>query len=209
MNTSRRHAAALPAGLQVTQDGYRLLPLSPRLSTGAAEPFRFRILGPDDAPVTACTTSHDKDLHLIVVRRDPAWQFTYWQWLSLTLAAPVVVWGGPPFHRAAWTNLRHGAATMDTLISLGTLAAFGWSLWALFLGTAGTPGMTHPFSLAIIKGNLFWAFACNVAALPLAAVGLLNPMIAGAATAFSSVFVVGNSLRLRRFRAPTSAVSAG
>ncbi|GIE36259.1 carbonate dehydratase [Actinoplanes italicus] len=79
----------------------------------------------------------------------PAWQFTYWQWLSLTLAAPVVVWGGWPFHRAAWTNLRHGAATMDTLISMGTIAAFGWSLWALFFGTAGVPGMTHPFSLDI------------------------------------------------------------
>ena len=58
----------------------------------------------------------------------PALQFDYWQWLSLTLAAPVVVWGGAPFHRAAWTNARHGAATMDTLVSLGTLAAFGWSL---------------------------------------------------------------------------------
>ncbi|MEV4705429.1 heavy metal translocating P-type ATPase [Actinoplanes sp. NPDC049316] len=79
----------------------------------------------------------------------PAWQFTSWQWLSLTLAAPVVVYGGLPFHKAAWTNLRHGAATMDTLISMGTLAAFGWSLWALFFGTAGTPGMTHPFELAI------------------------------------------------------------
>src|SRR3712207_941322 len=54
----------------------------------------------------------------------PALQFEYWQWLSLTLAAPVVVWGGAPFHRAAWTNLRHGAATMDSLVSLGTLAAF-------------------------------------------------------------------------------------
>ena len=62
---------------------------------------------------------------------------TYWQWLSLTLAAPVVVWGALPFHRAAWVNLRHGATTMDTLVSVGTLAAFGWSLYALFLGTAG------------------------------------------------------------------------
>src|SRR3712207_1934807 len=79
----------------------------------------------------------------------PALQFTYWQWLSLTLAAPVVVWGGLPFHRAAWTNLRHGAATMDTLVSLGTGAAFLWSLYALFLGTAGEPGMTHPFELTI------------------------------------------------------------
>ncbi|SDO49015.1 cation-translocating P-type ATPase [Geodermatophilus sp. DSM 45219] len=81
----------------------------------------------------------------------PALQFTYWQWLSLTLAAPVVVWGGLPFHRAAWTNLRHGAATMDTLVSLGTGAAFLWSLYALFLGTAGEPGMTHPFELTIAR----------------------------------------------------------
>ncbi|MEW1847803.1 cation transporter, partial [Nonomuraea angiospora] len=64
----------------------------------------------------------------------PALQFTNWQWLSLVLAAPVVVYAGWPFHKAAWTNLRHGAATMDTLISVGTLAAFGWSLWALFFG---------------------------------------------------------------------------
>jgi Cu+-exporting ATPase len=86
---------------------------------------------------------------VIVLAMVPAWQFTSWQWLSLTLAAPVVVYGGLPFHKAAWTNLRHGAATMDTLISMGTLAAFGWSLWALFFGTAGMPGMTHPFSLAV------------------------------------------------------------
>ncbi len=77
----------------------------------------------------------------------PALQFTYWQWLTLTLAAPVVVWGAWPFHRAAAINLRHGAATMDTLISLGVLAAFGWSLYALFLGGAGMPGMTMTFDL--------------------------------------------------------------
>ncbi|WP_345771609.1 heavy metal translocating P-type ATPase [Geodermatophilus sabuli] len=81
----------------------------------------------------------------------PALQVEYWQWLSLTLAAPVVVWGGLPFHRAAWTNLRHGAATMDTLVSLGTGAAFAWSLYALVLGTAGEPGMTHPFELTIAR----------------------------------------------------------
>ena len=77
----------------------------------------------------------------------PFLQFTYWQWASLTLAAPVVVWGALPFHRAAWTNLRHGAATMDTLISVGVLAAFLWSLYALFLGGAGEPGMTMTFQL--------------------------------------------------------------
>ncbi|NED90453.1 heavy metal translocating P-type ATPase, partial [Streptomyces sp. SID11233] len=76
-------------------------------------------------------------------------QFDNWQWLSLTLAAPVVVWGGWPFHRATWTNLRHGAATMDTLVSIGTLAAFGWSLWALFLGDAGMPHMRHGFDLTV------------------------------------------------------------
>ncbi|MGH3814380.1 MAG: heavy metal translocating P-type ATPase, partial [Pseudonocardiaceae bacterium] len=74
-------------------------------------------------------------------------QFDNWQWLSLTLAAPVVVWGALPFHSAAWTNLRHGAATMDTLISLGVLAAFGWSLYALFLGDAGTTGLRMRFDL--------------------------------------------------------------
>ncbi|MER6593076.1 heavy metal translocating P-type ATPase, partial [Micromonospora purpureochromogenes] len=103
---------------------------------------------------------------VIVLAMVPAWQFTYWQWLSLTLAAPVVVYGGLPFHRAAWINLRHGAATMDTLVSLGTLAAFGWSLWALFFGTAGMPGMTHPFSFDISRsggaGNIYLEAAAGV-----------------------------------------------
>jgi Cu+-exporting ATPase len=96
----------------------------------------------------------------------PSLQFQYWQWLSLTLAAPVVVWGGLPFHRAAWTNLRHGAATMDTLVSLGTGAAFLWSLYALFLGTAGEPGMTHPFELTIARtdgsANIYLEAAAGV-----------------------------------------------
>ncbi|MGW0609614.1 heavy metal translocating P-type ATPase [Streptomyces sp. NPDC002788] len=90
---------------------------------------------------------------VILTAMVPALQFDNWQWLSLTLAAPVVVWGGLPFHRAAWTNARHGAATMDTLVSLGTLAAFGWSLWALFLGDAGMPGMRHPFELTVSRGD--------------------------------------------------------
>jgi Cu+-exporting ATPase len=90
---------------------------------------------------------------VIALAMVPAWQFDFWQWLSLTLAAPVVVWGGAPFHRAAWTNARHGAATMDTLVSIGTLAAFGWSLYALFLGTAGQPGMTHAFELTLARSD--------------------------------------------------------
>jgi P-type Cu+ transporter len=95
-------------------------------------------------------------LPVIVLAMVPAWQFTYWQWLSLTLAAPVVVYGGWPFHRSAAIGVRHGAATMDTLVSLGTLAAFGWSLWALFLGDAGMPGMTHPFSFTAQDGDAIY-----------------------------------------------------
>ncbi|MDH6551150.1 Cu+-exporting ATPase [Streptomyces sp. SAI-117] len=84
---------------------------------------------------------------VIALSMVPALQFDNWQWLALTLASPVVVWGAWPFHRAAWTNTRHGAATMDTLVSVGTLAAFGWSLWALFFGDAGMPGMRERFEL--------------------------------------------------------------
>ncbi|MET0734095.1 MAG: heavy metal translocating P-type ATPase [Microbacterium sp.] len=86
---------------------------------------------------------------VILLAMIPALQFTYWQWASLALAAPVVVWGAWPFHRAAWINLRHGAATMDTLISLGVSAAFLWSLYALFFGHAGMPGMTHEFEWTV------------------------------------------------------------
>ncbi|MCU1366562.1 MAG: actP [Ilumatobacteraceae bacterium] len=91
-------------------------------------------------------------LPVVLLAMVPALQFDSWQWLSLTLAAPVVVWGAWPFHRAAWTNLRHGAATMDTLISVGTIAAFGWSLYALFLGDAGQPGFRDHFSLMPERG---------------------------------------------------------
>jgi Cu+-exporting ATPase len=101
---------------------------------------------------------------VIALAMIPALQFTYWQWISLTLAAPVAVWGAWPFHRAAWTNLRHGTATMDTLVSVGVLAAFGWSVWALLFGTAGTPGMVHPFSLAISRGDAAGQLYLEVAA---------------------------------------------
>lgn len=90
---------------------------------------------------------------VIVLAMVPAWQFTYWQWLSLTLAAPVVVWGALPFHRAALAGARHGTTTMDTLVSVGTLAAFGWSIYALFWGDAGVPGMTHGFDLIASRGD--------------------------------------------------------
>ncbi|TDE28651.1 heavy metal translocating P-type ATPase [Actinomadura sp. 6K520] len=90
---------------------------------------------------------------VIAMAMVPALQFRGWQWLSLTLAAPVVVYAGWPFHRAAAINLRHGAATMDTLISIGTLAAFGWSLWALLFGTAGELGIKHGFEFSMTRSD--------------------------------------------------------
>ncbi|WP_374023571.1 heavy metal translocating P-type ATPase [Mycobacterium sp. HNNTM2301] len=103
---------------------------------------------------------------VIAMAMIPALQFRYWQWASLALAAPVVVWGGRPFHAAAWANLRHGAATMDTLVSVGTLSAFLWSLYALFLGTAGAPGMHDRFELTIRPsdgaGNIYLEVAAGV-----------------------------------------------
>ena len=83
---------------------------------------------------------------VILLAMVPALQFTYWQWASLALASPVVVWAAWPFHRATAINLRHGAVTMDTLVSMGVSAAYLWSLYALFLGGAGMPGMTHGFT---------------------------------------------------------------
>ncbi|MCF3135026.1 heavy metal translocating P-type ATPase [Streptomyces olivochromogenes] len=106
---------------------------------------------------------------VVLLAMVPSLQFDYWQWLSLTLAAPVVVWGGLPFHRAAWTNLRHGAATMDTLVSVGTLAAFGWSLWALFFGDAGMPGMHDEFRFTVSRmdgaSTIYLEVAAGVVAL--------------------------------------------
>ena len=90
---------------------------------------------------------------VIAMSMVPAFQFDGWQWVSLVLATPVVAWAGWPFHRAAWTNLRHGAATMDTLISMGTLAAYFWSLYALVFGTAGEAGMAEGFRWLPDGGN--------------------------------------------------------
>ncbi|MDT0183036.1 heavy metal translocating P-type ATPase [Microbacterium sp. ARD31] len=109
---------------------------------------------------------------VILLAMIPALQFTYWQWASLALAAPVVVWGAWPFHRAAAVNLRHGAATMDTLVSMGVSAAFLWSLYALFLGHAGMPGMTHAFEWTIQRsdgaGDIYLEVAAGVTTFVLA-----------------------------------------
>jgi Cu+-exporting ATPase len=92
-------------------------------------------------------------LPVVVLSMVPALQFDNWQWLALTLASPVAVWGAWPFHRAAVVNARHGAGTLDTLVSFGVTAAYLWSLWALFLGDAGMPGVTMSFSLLAGQGG--------------------------------------------------------
>lgn len=84
---------------------------------------------------------------VVLLSMIPALQFTHWQWAVLTMVTPVFFWGGAPFHRATIANLRHGSFTMDTLVSMGTAAAYLWSLWALFLGNAGMPGMTMEMHL--------------------------------------------------------------
>ncbi|OBK15797.1 cation-translocating P-type ATPase [Mycobacterium sp. 1245852.3] len=118
------YTAALPRGS--TPDDRELASLRRRLATAIV------LAGP-----------------VIAMAMVPAWDFPHWHWVSLALTTPVVVWCGRPFHGAAWTNLKHGVATMDTLVSLGTLAAFLWSIYALFLGAADQPGMQHDFELTV------------------------------------------------------------
>jgi len=113
----------------------------PRPAVGSAADLRQRLI-----------VSTVLGVPVIAMAMIPALQFRYWQWLSLTLASPVIIWGAYPFHLATWRNARHGATTMDTLVSLGTLSAYLWSLWALFFGDAGMPGMTMSFSFTVTRG---------------------------------------------------------
>ena len=110
--------------------------------TDETAPLRFRLI-----------LSAVLSLPVLLVSMIPALQFDNWQWLALNAATPVVLWGAWPFHRAAWANLRHGTATMDTLISLGTLSAWLWSLYALFFGEAGMAGMRMSFDLIPQQGE--------------------------------------------------------
>ena len=130
---------------------------------GAVEAAGYQAVLPSTSPLEAADAARAQDptaplrhrlilsavlsLPVLVISTVPALQFDNWQWLALNLATPVVLWGAWPFHRAAWANLRHGTATMDTLISVGVLAAWLWSLYALFIGEAGTNGMRMPFDL--------------------------------------------------------------
>ncbi|GGL91123.1 heavy metal translocating P-type ATPase [Nakamurella endophytica] len=125
-----------PAPVGTTGDGTGVTDAPDRTEDAPAASLRRRLL------VSAALA-----LPVLLLAMVPALQFPGWQWASLVLAAPVAVWGAWPFHRAAWRNARHGAATMDTLISLGVTAALAWSLYALLLTPAGDPGMRMPFRL--------------------------------------------------------------
>src|SRR4051812_21402942 len=127
---------------------------------GAVEAAGYQAVLPQRTPPDATGSPDEPDLlrrrlvgsavlslPVLLLAMVPALQFDNWQWLSLQLATPVVLWGAWPFHRAAWLNLRHGAATMDTLVSVGVLAAWLWSLYALFAGDAGMDGMRMTFDL--------------------------------------------------------------
>ncbi|GHD24776.1 carbonate dehydratase [Nocardiopsis kunsanensis] len=150
---------------QIEKAGYTAAPPAPAPEDAPAGTVA-------DDPVRALRTRAVVSLLLaapvIVMSMVPALQFTHWQWASLTLTAPVVVWGALPFHVSAWKNLKLGTATMDTLVSLGVSAAFLWSLYALFLGTAGQPGTTHPFELTITRtdgaANIYLEVAAGVTA---------------------------------------------
>ncbi|WP_342001621.1 heavy metal translocating P-type ATPase [Microbacterium sp. LWH7-1.2] len=166
----------VPAGLdpqalieEVEKTGYTAaLPAPPATEVASEEPADPELTGLRHRLIGSIVLS----VPVILLAMIPALQFTYWQWASLALAAPVVVWGAWPFHRAAWINLRHGAATMDTLISLGVSAAFLWSLYALFFGHAGMPGMTHTFEWSVAPsdgaGDIYLEVAAGVTTFVLA-----------------------------------------
>nr|WP_217914773.1 heavy metal translocating P-type ATPase [Miltoncostaea marina] len=132
----------------VEQAGYGVRP-SVAATTGTEQPAD---VDPTAALRRRLVVSAVLSLPVLVLSMVPALQFDYWGWLALQLTTPVVLWGGWPFHRAAWINLRHGAATMDTLISVGTLAALGWSAVALFFLGAGEPDMRMAFDLIVDPG---------------------------------------------------------
>ena len=137
--------------------------VAPEQLVGAVEAAGYQAALPSDDTADAGETDAEHDataplrnrlilsallsLPVLLISMVPALQFDNWQWLALNLATPVVLWGAWPFHKAAWDNLKHGAATMDTLISIGVLAAWLWSLYALFIGDAGINGMRMPFDL--------------------------------------------------------------
>jgi P-type Cu+ transporter len=158
----------------VEQAGYTatLPPPAPGLAAGMAAPAAAQGDDPTIPLRRRLLGTIALGLPVLALAMVPRLQFDAWQWLSLQLATPVVWWGGWPFHRTAWANLRHGAASMDTLISVGTLAAWAWSVVALFLLGAGDPAMRMPFELGLERftgaGELYLEVAVAVTVLMLA-----------------------------------------
>ncbi len=133
--------------IAVVEDaGYSARPPEPGTRDDPADAAHERRLAGLQQRLAVCATL---SAPVVVLSMVPAAQFTYWQWTALALTAPVALWGALPLHRAALANLRHATATMDTLVSVGTLAAFGWSVYAMLFGTAGQAGHTHSFDLII------------------------------------------------------------
>ena len=163
----------LPAGTTVHDaiatieaTGYTAVPPAPPVA--AADPFDPAPTADPADPTAALLQrlqiSTALALPVVILSMIPALQFDNWQWLTLALAAPVALWGAWPFHRAAFVNARHGAATMDTLVSVGVLAALGWSLYALFFGMAGMTGMTMSFEFVVTPGAASHEIYLEVAA---------------------------------------------
>ena len=150
--------------------------VAPEQLVEAVEAAGYTAALPSDEPAGAADAELDEtaplrmrlivsavlSLPVLLMSMIPPLQFDYWQWLALQLATPVVVWGAWPFHRAAWANLKHATATMDTLISLGVLSAFVWSMYALFLGDAGVAGMTMKLSLTASGGDEMYLETASV-----------------------------------------------
>lgn len=132
----------------VAAAGYTATLPAPPAADGAPAPASGQEDDDETAPLRErLLISAALTLPVLLLSMIPALQFDDWQWAVLALASPVVVWGAAPFHRAAWVNLKHATATMDTLVSVGVLAAWLWSLYALFLGDAGMTGMRMAFDL--------------------------------------------------------------
>jgi Cu+-exporting ATPase len=144
-------AAVAPEQLAraVEEAGYQAV-----LPAVAPEPTGVSVEGDETAPLRRrLVLSALLTIPVLALSMIPTLQFDNWQWLALQLATPVVVWGAWPFHRAAWANAKHATATMDTLISIGVLAAWLWSLYALFIGDAGMTGTKMPFELIPESGS--------------------------------------------------------
>jgi len=180
-------SSAEPSGITEPDNGVQSGASHPRAATGpdAGHSPPGRQVQADTSPTPARRSTPELDslrrrlavavglsLPVIALAMVPAWQFDYWGWVSLGLATPVVGWSGLPIHRATWRNLRHGAATMDTLITVGTVAAYGWSVVALVFGTAGQAGIRHAMTLTVSRhdglGFVYFEVAAGVISFVLA-----------------------------------------